>query len=122
MLDPEERKETIREQVQQIMRQESAVEIKWMKPCWMKSPNWSKLPPPCCGTFDQNHLQSATRSVDLGDEETPALLPGAEQPMATCCLISLPCAMAMNKGLDVVTDGNEQVIRARFADADFLHQ
>ena len=90
------------------------------RPAGRSRPTWSKRPPRCAGSFEAIASAPAARSADLGDEEAPALLPGAKPPTASL----LPYFIAVRNGddqhLDVVADGNEQVIRARFADAAFF--
>ena len=67
---------------------------------------------------------AAARGADLGHEEAPALFPGGEG-RPRCCLISSPWPTSRpptgtSQAYPLVVDGNEHVIRARFADAAFF--
>ena len=119
LLDPAERRAAIAAQVRQILAAAGAAGERGRRPAGRGDPA-GRSAHRAARQFRRVPPEAARRGADLGDEEAPALLPGLRPRRAACCPISSPCATATSQHLDVVADGNEQVIRARFADAAFF--
>jgi glycyl-tRNA synthetase len=118
LLDPEDRKESIRTQVKQIML-DSGAEVKIEEALLDEVTQLVEAPTALRGSFDPEHLK-------LPPEVLISVMKKHQRyfPVQRTDGSLLPYFIAVRngdkKGLDVVTDGNEQVIRARFADAAFF--
>jgi glycyl-tRNA synthetase len=117
ILDPDQRKATIRQQVAALMRQAGGDEI-IDEALLDEVAQLVEAPTALKGTFDQDHLQLPPEvlvsvmkkhqryfPVSLGDQLQPYFI---------------TVRNGDGQHLDVVADGNEQVIRARFSDAAFF--
>jgi len=118
ILDPEERKETIRAQVLQIMRESGAVE-KVDEDLLDEVTQLVEAPTALRGSFEEEHLKLPAEVLISVMKKHQRYFPvqGKEGKL-------LPYFIAVRNGdkngLDTVADGNAQVIRARFVDAAFF--
>jgi glycyl-tRNA synthetase len=118
MVDPAERKETIRAQVYKIMSGVNALE-KVDEDLLDEVNTLVEAPTALLGTFDSAHLSVPTEALISVMKKHQRYFPVLSKEGKL-----MPHFIAVRngdkQGLDVVTDGNEQVIRARFADANFF--
>ena len=118
LLDPEERKETIRAQVKQIMLDNGA-EVKIDEALLDEVSQLVEAPTALRGSFDPEHLKLPSEVLISVMKKHQRYFPVQKTDGSL-----LPYFIAVRNGdkngLDVVADGNEQVIRARFADAAFF--
>lgn len=118
MVDPAERKETIRAQVYKIMAGVNALE-KVDEDLLDEVNTLVEAPTALLGTFDSAHLSVPTEALISVMKKHQRYFPVLSKEGKL-----MPHFIAVRngdkQGLDVVTDGNEQVIRARFADANFF--
>jgi glycyl-tRNA synthetase len=118
LIDPEERKAVIREQVKQIML-DSGAEVKIEEALLDEVTQLVEAPTALRGGFDPEHLK-------LPPEVLISVMKKHQRyfPVQKADGSLLPYFIAVRNGdrngLDTVADGNEQVIRARFADAAFF--
>jgi glycyl-tRNA synthetase len=118
IIDPDERKATIREQVKQIML-DSGAEVKIEEALLDEVTQLVEAPTALRGGFDPEHLK-------LPQEVLISVMKKHQRyfPVQKADGSLLPYFIAVrngdHNGLDIVADGNEQVIRARFADAAFF--
>ncbi|HCS41089.1 MAG TPA: glycine--tRNA ligase subunit alpha/beta [Anaerolineaceae bacterium] len=118
LVDPAERKETIRAQVYKIMAGVNALE-KVDEDLLDEVNTLVEAPTALLGTFDAAHLSVPTEALISVMKKHQRYFPVLSKDGKL-----MPHFIAVRngdkQGLDVVTDGNEQVIRARFADANFF--
>lgn len=118
MVDPVERKETIRAQVYKIMAGVNALE-KVDEDLLDEVNTLVEAPTALLGSFDAAHLSVPTEALISVMKKHQRYFPVLSKDGKL-----MPHFIAVRngdkQGLDVVTDGNEQVIRARFADANFF--
>ena len=118
LIDPEKRKETIREQVKKIML-ESGAEIKIEEALLDEVNQLVEAPTALRGEFEPEHLK-------LPPEVLISVMKKHQRyfPLQKADGSLLPYFIAVRNGdkngLEIVADGNAQVIRARFADAAFF--
>jgi glycyl-tRNA synthetase len=118
IIDPEKRKETIREQVKQIML-DSGAEVIIEEALLDEVNQLVEAPTALRGEFEPEHLK-------LPSEVLISVMKKHQRyfPLQKADGSLLPYFIAVRNGdrngLDVVADGNAQVIRARFADAAFF--
>ncbi len=119
LLDPQERQEAIREQTERLM-EASQADKTLAADLLDEVTQLVEAPTALRGSFDEAHLRlpaDVLISVMKKHQRYFPVQAGGKL---------LPYFIAMRNGddrfLDVVADGNEQVIRARFADADFFIQ
>jgi glycyl-tRNA synthetase len=118
LLDPEARRNVIASQVALLQREVGGVEE--IDPALLAEvTQLVEAPTALRGSFDPNHLK-------LPPEVLISVMKKHQRyfPIHTVDGQLMPYFIAVRNGgdqhLDVVTDGNEQVIRARFADASFF--
>ena len=118
LLDPAARRQVIAEQVAQLQREVGAAED--VDPALLDEvTQLVEAPTALRGSFDPGHLR-------LPPEVLISVMKKHQRyfPVHTVDGQLMPYFIAVRNGgeqhLDVVTDGNEQVIRARFADAAFF--
>ncbi|HEY9075868.1 MAG TPA: glycine--tRNA ligase subunit beta [Anaerolineaceae bacterium] len=118
LLDPAERKAAIARQVEHLSRQAGGSGE--VNPALLDEVNnLVEAPTAFLGTFDPSHLE-------LPSEVLISVMKKHQRyfPVQTVAGKLLPCFIGVRNGdqyaLNVVTDGNEQVVRARFADASFF--
>ena len=118
MVNPVERKETIRAQVYKIMAGVNALE-KVDEDLLDEVNTLVEAPTALLGSFDAAHLSVPTEALISVMKKHQRYFPVLSKDGKL-----MPHFIAVRngdrQGLDVVTDGNEQVIRARFADANFF--
>jgi glycyl-tRNA synthetase len=118
LLDPEVRKETIRAQVLQIMRESGAVE-KVDEDLLDEVTQLVEAPTALRGSFDKDHLKLPAEVLISVMKKHQRYFPLQNKEGGL-----LPYFIAVRNGdkngLETVADGNEQVIRARFVDAAFF--
>ena len=118
LIDPEKRKETIREQVKKIML-ESGAEVKIEEALLDEVNQLVEAPTALRGEFEAEHLK-------LPPEVLISVMKKHQRyfPLQKADGSLLPYFIAVRNGdkngLEIVADGNAQVIRARFADAAFF--
>lgn len=118
LLDPERRKEAIRTQVLKIMRDSGAAE-KLDEGLLDEVTQLVEAPTALRGSFDKDHLK-------LPAEVLISVMKKHQRyfPLQDADGKLLPYFVAVrngdHNGVETVADGNEQVIRARFADAAFF--
>ncbi|MCL4562363.1 MAG: glycine--tRNA ligase subunit beta, partial [Chloroflexi bacterium] len=120
LLQPEQRREQVRQQVERLAR-EVGGEIAPDPALLDEVTSLVEAPAALRGSFDQQHLKLPAEvliSVMKHHQRYfPVEAPGGQNRL-------LPYFIAVRNGdgqyLEVVADGNEQVIRARFADAAFF--
>ncbi len=118
VLDPVDRRQTIAEQVGRLMREAGGV-IKLDQGNLDEVTMLVEAPTTLRGKFEGEHL-------NLPAEVLISVMKKHQRyfPVFSTSGRLLPCFIAVRNGdeqyLDIVTDGNEQVIRARFADAAFF--
>ena len=118
LLDPDKRKQVIREQVKKLALEAGGVD-KIDEALLDEVTQLVEAPTALRGSFDQEHLK-------LPPEVLISVMKKHQRyfPVLNSEGKLLPYFIAVRNGdsigLDVVTDGNEQVIRARFADASFF--
>jgi glycyl-tRNA synthetase len=118
LLDPEERKERIAARVMELMA-EVGGDPKIDPGVLLEVTNLVEAPCPLRGSFDAKHLE-------LPEDVLVSVMKKYQRyfPVFDTDGKLMPYFIAVRNGddrhLDVVTDGNEQVIRARFADAAFF--
>jgi glycyl-tRNA synthetase len=121
LLDTQERRAVIRRQVERLAGEVGGA-IQDDPALFAEVTNLVEAPTALRGTFDPQHLK-LPREVLISvmkkhQRYFPVLSAGGSGEAM------LPCFIAVRngdgQGLDTVTDGNEHVIRARFADANFF--
>jgi glycyl-tRNA synthetase len=118
LLDPESRKKTIQEQVKKLMAEVGGAE-KVDETLLDEVTQLVEAPTALRGSFAEEHLK-------LPSEVLISVMKKHQRyfPVQTAEGKLLPFFIAVRngdgKGIETVTDGNEQVIRARFADAAFF--
>lgn len=117
LLDPLERRKQIREQVSRLV-QEAGGEVKEDADLLAEITHLVEAPTALRGTFDPSHLRLPPEVLISVMKKHQRYFPVEKGGQL------LPYFIAVRNGdaqhLEVVVDGNEQVIRARFADADFF--
>jgi glycyl-tRNA synthetase len=118
LLDPEERKELIAARVKELMA-EVGGEPKVDAGVLQEVTHLVEAPCPLRGSFDARHLDLPVDVLVSVMKKYQRYFPVFDQDGKL-----MPYFIAVRNGddrhLDIVTDGNEQVIRARFADAAFF--
>ncbi len=93
--------------------------INWMRPCWTRSTNWLRRRLPCAAP-SRNRIYACLPRCSISVMKKHQRYFPAQTSEGRL----LPVFIAVRNGddqyLDIVTDGNEQVIRARYADAAFF--
>ncbi len=118
ILDPDQRKRTVREQVKKLMVEVGAVDYV-DEDLLDEVTQLVEAPTALRGSFAEEHLK-------LPSEVLISVMKKHQRyfPVQTSEGNLLPYFIAVRngdgKGIETVTDGNEQVIRARFADAAFF--
>ncbi len=118
VLDPEERKQIIAAQVRRLM-EENGGKADVDEGLLEEVTQLVEAPTALVGRFDEAHL-------DLPADVLVSVMKKHQRyfPVKSTDGKLLPCFVVVRNGdgqyLDVVADGNEQVIRARFADATFF--
>jgi len=120
MLDPEQRKRAIASQVARLQREIGAAED--VDPALLDEVNQLvEAPTALRGSFAEEHLRLPSEVLISVMKKHQRYFP-VKSPEGQL----MPYFIAVRNGgeehLDIVTDGNEQVIRARFADAAFFIQ
>lgn len=119
LLDPEERKTVIQVQVQRLIAQTGGDPEKLDAGLLDEVTNLVEAPTALLGSFDREHLS-------LPPEVLVSVMKKHQRyfPVFKASGELLPHFIVVRNGdrqsIDVVADGNEQVIRARFADAAFF--
>ena len=119
LLDPEERKTAIQVQVQRLIAQTGGDPEKLDEDLLDEVANLVEAPTALLGSFDREHLS-------LPPEVLVSVMKKHQRyfPVFNASGELLPHFIVVRNGdrqsIDVVADGNEQVIRARFADAAFF--
>jgi glycyl-tRNA synthetase len=118
ILDPEKRKETVRAQVLKIMRESGAAE-KLDEDLLDEVTQLVEAPTALRGSFDKEHLKLPAEVLISVMKKHQRYFPLQDKEGKL-----LPYFIAVRNGdgngIETVTDGNEQVIRARFVDAAFF--
>lgn len=118
IIDPQKRKDTIREQVKKIML-DSGAEVKIEESLLDEVNQLVEAPTALRGEFDPEHLKLPSEVLISVMKKHQRYFPVQKADGSL-----LPYFIAVRNGdkngLDVVADGNAQVIRARFADAAFF--
>ena len=123
LLDPAERRATIQEQVHALAAQVHG-EIALDPALLSEVANLVEMPTPLRGSFDPSHLK-LPREVLVSvmkkhQRYFPVQSPGGSERQKTLLPYFIAVRNGDGHGLELVTEGNEHVIRARFADADFF--
>ncbi|GAP12275.1 glycyl-tRNA synthetase, tetrameric type, beta subunit [Longilinea arvoryzae] len=119
LLDPDERKTAIQVQVQRLIAQAGGDPERMDVDLLDEVNNLVEAPTGLLGSFDKDHLK-------LPPEVLVSVMKKHQRyfPVFQANGKLMPYFIAVRNGdgqyIDVVTDGNEQVIRARFADAAFF--
>jgi len=120
LVDPELRKAAIREQSLAICRQVGAAEL--LDEGLMDEVNTLvEAPTAMLGKFDPSHLSLPPEVLISVMKKHQRYFP-VFAPDGKLMPYFITIRNGDSQGMDVVTDGNEQVVRARFADANFFIQ
>ncbi len=118
ILDPDLRKNTIREQVKKLMAEVNA-EVKVEETLLDEVTQLVEAPTALRGTFAEEHLKLPSEVLISVMKKHQRYFPVQDKDGNL-----LPYFIAVrngdSNGIETVADGNEQVIRARFADATFF--
>jgi glycyl-tRNA synthetase len=118
IIDPEKRKETIRTQVKKIML-DSGAEVKIEEALLDEVNQLVEAPTALRGEFDPEHLKLPSEVLISVMKKHQRYFP-VQDVSGSLMPYFIAVRNGDNNGLDVVADGNAQVIRARFADAAFF--
>lgn len=116
--NPAERKESIRQQVRQVML-DSGAEVKIEESLLDEVTQLVEAPTALRGSFDPEHLKLPSEVLISVMKKHQRNFPVQKADGSLLPYLIAVCYGDKN-GLNVVKDGNEQVIRARFADAAFF--
>ncbi|MGI6576120.1 MAG: glycine--tRNA ligase subunit beta [bacterium] len=119
LIDPQEREQLIREQAEEIVKKEAG-KVLWDKELLAEVVNLVEYPTVFMGSFDHDFLELPTEVVITPMKEHQRYFPVADLTGEL-----LPRFIAVRNGTDdniaIVREGNEKVLRARLADAQFFY-
>mgnify|MGYP000870762419 FL=1 len=118
LLDPEERKAVIREQVLKLILSVKGLE-KIDEDLLEEVNQLVEAPTALLGTFEEEHLRLPPEVLISVMKKHQRYFP-VQQAEGKLLPHFIAVRNGDKQGLDVVTDGNAQVVRARFADANFF--
>lgn len=118
ILDPDLRKKTIREQVKKLIVEVGGTD-KVEETLLDEVTQLVEAPTALRGNFDQDYLKLPPEVLISVMKKHQRYFP-VQSPEGKLLPYFIAVRNGDSIGLDVVTDGNEQVIRARFADASFF--
>ncbi len=117
LLDQDERKNAIRQQVARVL-QESGADVEIDEGLLDEVTNLVEAPTALRGSFDEKHLKLPADVLISVMKKHQRYFPVKKDGKLLHYFIAV--RNGDNRDLDIVADGNEQVIRARFADAAFF--
>ncbi len=119
ILEVNNRKETIRDQVKAAMREVGADPSRLDEPLLDEVCMLVEAPTAFVGTFDKEHLQLPSEVLISVMKKHQRYFP-VEDSTGKLMPFFVGVRNGDNRYLETVSDGNEQVVRARFADAAFF--
>ena len=117
LLEQDQRKQVIREQVTRIM-QNAGADVEIDEDLLDEVNNLVEAPTAFRGSFEETYLNLPPEVLISVMKKHQRYFPLIKTE--NCCHYFIAVRNGDELGLDTVTDGNEQVIRARFADASFF--